>query len=119
MDLVGTSEPAAAIASASGETTLPRDVMRARWTRPPAAACSRRPWGESHAMRPCTVMPPCLPCLRLLPRAAAALHSAAADLDLAAALAHDRALATALVLADAVDVEADALVAALARLGGS
>jgi hypothetical protein len=43
----------------------------------------------------------CLPCLHLLLRAAAAFQSAAADLDLAAALAQDQALATdALVLAD-------------------
>jgi len=63
-------------------------------------------------------MPPRLPYLHLLLRAAAALQSAAGDLVLAAALAHDPALTTdALVLADAIDAEAEALVAVLDRLG--
>jgi hypothetical protein len=65
-------------------------------------------------------MPPCLPHLHLLLRAAASLQSAAADLDLAAVLAHDPALTTdALVLADAIDAEVEALVAVPDRLGSS
>jgi hypothetical protein len=61
-------------------------------------------------------LPPCLPCFHLRLRAAAALESAAADLDLLAALTQDPALATdALVWADAIDAESEALAAVLAR----
>jgi hypothetical protein len=56
-------------------------------------------------------------CLHLLRRAAAALESSAVDLELVAVLAHHAALARdALVLADAIDAEAEALVAVLDRL---
>jgi hypothetical protein len=66
---------------AIGETTLRRDVTQAL-----QAAAARRlvgtaREGEPHATSPTKAMPPCLPCLHLLLRAAAALRSAAADLD--------------------------------------
>jgi uncharacterized RmlC-like cupin family protein len=61
-------------------------------------------------------MPSCLLCVHLLVRAAAALQSAAAGLDLLAALTEDSALATdALLVAVTVHAEAEALAAVLAR----
>jgi hypothetical protein len=65
-------------------------------------------------------MPPCLPCLHLLLRAAASLESAAVDLELVAALAYETTLAIdALILADAIEAELAAVDAVIERqLGG-
>jgi len=72
--------------------------------------------GERSPTPPLRLMASCLLSLHLLLRAAAALQAAAADLDVVAVLARHPALARdALVLADAIDAEAEALAAVFDR----